>query len=74
MFDFRWYLEILGISGVVKAFNPEEAKLKVFNYIIDQFNDIFLRYNFGLDNISVWNFYDDDDFNASFPDVLATSY
>lgn len=76
MYDFRWYVERLGISGVAEADNLEIAKERIYDYITHQFDDLYplKKMLFNMDDITVWYFYEDDDFNSDYPEILATNY
>lgn len=74
---YRWYVERLGMSGVChSAHNIQIAKEWIYDYITHQFDDLFPlnRMNFNMDDIVVWDFDEDDDFNSDYPEILATNY
>lgn len=76
MHNFRWYVERLGMSGIAQANDFYIAKEWIYDYIVHQFDDLFPlgKMNFNMDDITVWDFFEDDDFNSDYPEILATNY
>lgn len=80
---YRWYAQDRGIAGITIAATFDDAVFETITYLQSHFDDITGKteyivagYSDGTKepNMWVWAATDDDDFDSSLPNCLATNY
>lgn len=74
--NYRWFVDVEGLtmSGVVIEEDEEAAKNEVLAYLNECFHDDLENYYLRSEDVVVWTFENDDDYEPSHPGCLAVCY